>query len=1010
MTISKLNLKQVCWWLLVGVLAQACNSPQDSAAVAALPTPHTLHDFDVPDGENGVSFAISLNQGEVLHLDVNQRRHDLSLLLQTQAGKMFIDHDLGTWAPETLWFFSDRDQRVKLTLNVVGRLPQGQPSQWRWRIYAADNPTATNSAKAFQTWRLLAHPTTIGLQGIELSEQTTLQGLQAAREQLETHQQLVLAGRVGIDLALQLESQQQIEQALAAASQAVRTLRKQGTAPWTLVAANTLAQIYSRNRQFPQALDAYDLAFQQASTLQWLHQMGLARNDKGLLLAQMGQAEAAVEQFHLAIAHYNRSNSTHAKAVSLLNKGQSLMQLGLYDLAKTDFQNSAQFYDAAFNDNGKADALLELGWLAKLEGNRSQARQYFQKALRLKHTANKQSGGVLDRWGSLLRDVGSFKPARRKYQQALEVFEQEDMGVNQAHTHSNLAELALLEGAFADVAEHLDQAQALFQQHQRRFELAHVWHQRARLAIAQQHTHQARQAFQKGLAVLETYRQHTRNPHFQRHFAKIYQTLSQHYVLWLASQAPTRTGRDVSDALLWLEQGRAFSLRSNMSNPAQEMNAELEEARARLEAWEGVATESLSPQARAQTQANRQQAVDAFYRLQAAAKPPSKSAELNQYTLQELQRQLGYNRAALVFVLENPHSYLWELTHQDLLLHQLPGEAALRPLITAFHRSLAQRESGDRGNQRAALAKQLSQILLKPLQYAQRKSQWLVVPHRSLNLIPLSALPDPSQPQKLLAHSVRLTYTPSLATSIDLSLREQQKAPAPKQLLAVGDARYVLEETLAVRQTQPKVAGAFQRRTITRNLPHTGEELNAIASFLPGGRREVLRGFEASKKNLKALDLSQYQVVHFATHGLHHPFHGDLSGLVLSQVTPDGEVLDGHVRVVDIQNWHLQASLVVLSACETGLGEAVAGEGVWGLGQAFMTAGAARVVVSLWPVEDAATARFMTSFYRALWQQGMSPENALGAAKQTMLAQPETRDAYFWAGFVLQGASSRDPR
>ncbi|HKV11643.1 MAG TPA: CHAT domain-containing protein, partial [Thermoanaerobaculia bacterium] len=94
---------------------------------------------------------------------------------------------------------------------------------------------------------------------------------------------------------------------------------------------------------------------------------------------------------------------------------------------------------------------------------------------------------------------------------------------------------------------------------------------------------------------------------------------------------------------------------------------------------------------------------------------------------------------------------------------------------------------------------------------------------------------------------------------------------------------------------------------------------------------------------------------------------------------------------------------VVLSGCQTALGREVRGEGLIGLTRGFQYAGAARVVASLWRVEDRATAALMTLFYRAMWEEGLSPAAALYRAQNRLRGERRWRDPYFWAGFILEG-------
>ncbi len=144
-------------------------------------------------------------------------------------------------------------------------------------------------------------------------------------------------------------------------------------------------------------------------------------------------------------------------------------------------------------------------------------------------------------------------------------------------------------------------------------------------------------------------------------------------------------------------------------------------------------------------------------------------------------------------------------------------------------------------------------------------------------------------------------------------------------------------------------------------------------------------------------------MVHFATHGILNSQHPELSGVVLSLFDETGKPQNGFLRLHDIFNLKLPAELVVLSACETGLGEDIKGEGLIGLTRGFMYAGSPRVVVSLWSVDDQATSELMKKFYSFMLQDGLKPAAALRAAQVEMWRNPSYQSPYFWAAFTLQG-------
>jgi CHAT domain-containing protein len=131
--------------------------------------------------------------------------------------------------------------------------------------------------------------------------------------------------------------------------------------------------------------------------------------------------------------------------------------------------------------------------------------------------------------------------------------------------------------------------------------------------------------------------------------------------------------------------------------------------------------------------------------------------------------------------------------------------------------------------------------------------------------------------------------------------------------------------------------------------------------------------------------------------------HPELSGLVLSLVDKQGKSQNGFLRLYDIYNLRLGADLVVLSACQTALGKQIKGEGLVGVTRGFMYAGAARVVASLWRVDDRATAELMKRFYTGMLKDRQKPAAALRAAQLWMQKQKGWQSPYYWAGFILQG-------
>ncbi|MFN7926972.1 MAG: CHAT domain-containing protein [Blastocatellia bacterium] len=219
--------------------------------------------------------------------------------------------------------------------------------------------------------------------------------------------------------------------------------------------------------------------------------------------------------------------------------------------------------------------------------------------------------------------------------------------------------------------------------------------------------------------------------------------------------------------------------------------------------------------------------------------------------------------------------------------------------------------------------------------------------------------------------------------------------PEPGNLVPADTARLLFLQ--AAKTKEPQATG------IPR-LPQTRREAEAILTLAGVEQSRSFFDFAANRATVLSTELSRYRILHFATHGFLNSENPALSGLVLSLVDETGKTQNGFLLAPEIYQLKLPATeLVVLSACQTGLGQEVRGEGVVGLTRGFMYAGAPRVVVSLWNVSDEATAELMRQFYEAMLRQGLRPAAALRAAQLALWRERKWHAPYYWAAFTLQG-------
>ena len=420
--------------------------------------------------------------------------------------------------------------------------------------------------------------------------------------------------------------------------------------------------------------------------------------------------------------------------------------------------------------------------------------------------------------------------------------------------------------------------------------------------------------------------------------------------------------------------------------------------------------------------------------------------------LSEIQKQVLDNDSVLLeYALGGAKSYLWIVAKNDFRVVELPAKAEIEQSARQFYDALTARnkqikfeteiERGDRIFQTDSdlqkYSRELSQIILAPAAPYLSGKRLLIVADGALQYVPFAALKAPSPKSQVpspkiknqrpktkdqfLIESNEIVNLPS-ASALAVLRNETQNRNLPAKTLAIladpvfdkEDERFLKiagkekpkTEFVAVSKRQTRDA----KFSLTRDglelprLPFTRREADLISANVPENQREKLLDFAANRASAMSADLSNFRYVHFATHGFINNENPELSGIVFSMIDESGKDRDGILRVGDIYNLRLPAEMIVLSGCRTGLGKEIKGEGLIGLTRGFMYAGARRVTVSLWDVNDEATSELMARFYREmLGDKKLSPAAALRQAQISMIKSRDWSNPYFWATFILQG-------
>src|SRR6185436_2377491 len=401
----------------------------------------------------------------------------------------------------------------------------------------------------------------------------------------------------------------------------------------------------------------------------------------------------------------------------------------------------------------------------------------------------------------------------------------------------------------------------------------------------------------------------------------------------------------------------------------------------------------------------------------AQASSPRARLRQQEIDLSQIQRQvLDGETVLLEYFLAEPHSVLWLVTPDAVASFELPGQAEIETLAHRVHEELGTHFPEGAAEGRKDLAT-LSRMLVGPVLGRIAEKRLAVAADGALWYVPFPALLIPARDGSgrevplIVEHEVVQVPSAAVLRELRRSRAGRLRPTGAVALLAdpvfeATDVRLQMDGPPPSGDVGSDRSGTLRRskeRAAFERLPATRREAETIAR--EAARRKVLLAldFRASRELATGPDLSAYRVVHFATHGILDTRHPRLSGLVLSQVSEQGQPRDGVLRLHDVYRMRLNADLVVLSGCETALGKNLRGEGIVGLTHGFFHAGASQVLASLWPARDRATAVLMQRFYRGLFHDGLRPSAALRQAQIEMWRERIWRGPFNWAAFVLQG-------
>lgn len=953
-------------------------------------------------GGQSHTYALRLEQNQYLHLVVDQRQIDVIVELLDPRGRevIVVDSPNGKRGPEHVMSVT----REAGDHHLVVRSGNGSRAG-SYEIRFEELRRATEAD----------HHRSAAARDLNRGQQLKWEGGDSLAEAVEVYGRALDAWRAAKDVAWEVETlgrmglaleQMDLEaEALDRYREASEASRRENLRDEEAVILNRMGRVFRELGEFQQAFAVYEQSLKIHQDLGNEKQQATVLNNMALLYKSVGEAQKALDLYDHALTLWRRLGDPTREATTLSNIGELYNSLGQFEFALDALRRALQLR-AADDANGRAVTLNSLGVVHRRLGQLDLALGEFQQALELRRGVGNRRGMAVDlnAIGNTYYEMGNLQQALSSYERALANFRETGDLRGTAYARVNIGWIYLDRKAPEDALTAFDQALPIFGrlgdaagEASALFGIARAEALRGQLVAARVNVGHA-------LERIESLR---RGSHSQAMRSSFLATKHHYYefsidVLMRLHETEAGAGYEAL-ALAESERSRALSLLETLIESHADIRQGVDrtllerertiQARLNLLEQDRLALEGGEPDGdrmQALTEELRSRLRE-YQQLQAQIRTSSpKYAALTQPEHPEaraIQREvLDQGTLLLEYSLGEERSYLWVVSHRSIESFVLPGREEIEQQARRVHRLLRLSARPDVTIQARLATEKLSRLLLGPI--ADRlaaKQRLLVVATGALQYLPFAALRPPavdgtSETEPLVIdHEV--VHLPSASLLRLLRQELEHRTPAPRTLAVVADP----------------VSPSFEV------LHSAGEELREIMELVPQEQRLAVAGFEATREFVASGGLKDFQIVHFATHSVIDTRHPELSGIVLSLVDPSGRSRDGFLRAHEIYNLDLPAELVVLAACETALGREIRGEGLLGLTQGFLYAGAARVIVSLWSVGDASTRELMTRFYVKLLKDELSPAAALRAAQVSMLREPRWEAPYHWAAFHLQG-------
>jgi CHAT domain-containing protein/Tfp pilus assembly protein PilF len=819
-----------------------------------------------------------------------------------------------------------------------------------------------------------------------------------------------------------------MQKALEKYNEALPIRRAVGDRSGEAVTLTNIGLVYDALGEMQKALEKFNEALPIYQAVGDRSGEAVTLNNIGAAYWSLGEMQKALEKYNESLPIRRAVGDRSGEAVTLHNIGTVYWSLGEMRKALEKYNEALPIRRAVGDRSGEAATLGNIGLVYRSLGEMQEALEKYNESLPISRAVGDRSGEArtLNNIGAVYDSLGETQKALEKYDEALPIRREVGDRNGEATTLLGIARVEQKRGNLTQARQLIEQAIGLIESLR-----TNVVSQELRASYFASR----QEFFETYIDVLMQMRKQNTVEAFDALALAVSERARARSLLELLKESRADIRQGVDGSLLERERSLQQRLNARAAEQARLLNRKHTPEQADAASKEIAAITDEYEETEAQIRARSP-------RYAALTQPQPLG-------LTEIQQALDEDTLLLEYALGEQRSYLWLVSQRSIDSYELPPRAEVEAATRRVYELLTVRPKTwtPPDPQLIAQARTLSRMLLGPVASQLGGKRLVVVAPGALSSVPFAALPAPDDKErpapaarrkaqkkrpagnyKSLIAEHEVVSIPSASVLSIIRHETEGRQQAAKSVAVLADPVFEendprLEEVKKGNSfgETPLVAPAvdaelsdLKRAIRTMNfadarfgfvrLPFSRYEADGIIELAPRGTgRLKATDFSASRALAMSRQLSQYRILHFATHGLLNTERPELSGLVFSLLDQEGKPQDGFLRLHEIYNLQLNADLVVLSACETGLGKEIKGEGLIGLVRGFMYSGAPRVIASLWTVDDLATAELMKLFYQRMFKDGLPPGAALRAAQLEMSGQERWASPYFWAGFVLHG-------